>query len=152
MLNDATQLIFFWGSIAYRHISDWYLLTGNQDLIGGRDEGAYLELYFGDESVGTGRNLEEGFMFQHHLFVYSLLLLHNNACLLNVVLINYYGSDGETDLQCGTHFANNHIIIAEIVKSWKDIGCISSYVKYYLIYQVALHKVILRCNFNSPYE
>jgi hypothetical protein len=49
------------------------------------------------------------------------------------VLINFYGSCGETDLRFGVHFANNHIIIVELVEEMENIGSLSSYVKYSIV-------------------
>jgi hypothetical protein len=68
------------------------------------------------------------------------------------VFINYCGSCEETDLRCGAHVAKNDIIRVAIVEEVENIGSLSSYVKYFLKFQAALHKLVPRCNFDSPYK
>jgi hypothetical protein len=51
-----------------------------------------------------------------------------------------------------THFAKNDIIRVAIVEEVEYIGSLSSYVKYFLKFQAALHKLVPRCNFDSPYK
>ena len=63
-----------------------------------------------------------GFKYPTPVLVYMLLLLHSNVYEMQC-LINYYG---ETDLQCGAHFAKNNIMRVVLVEEVKNMGCLSS--------------------------
>ena len=86
------------------------------------------------------------------LCVYAVAFAQHCMSIKCSVLINCCGRCGETDLQFGAHFAKNDIIRVAFVEEVENIGSLSSYVKYFLKFQAAMHKLVPRCNFDSPYK
>lgn len=133
--NPTSSFLGLQCLLARCHISDWYFLTGGQDHpVGDRGERDIFGNIFLGQVRGHWRDSGGGFTFPTpFVCVYAVAFAQQCMSIKCSVLINFYGSCGETDLRFGVHFANNHIIRVELVEEMENIGSLSSYVKYSIV-------------------